>query len=163
MRTKLVATYQKSDLDKSYELLAIKGIGSKRPSEAIAEVEELWNEKALKLAIILRMLPPEIAAGLDDDESSTPAELGAKADRIQARQNARKEHAAANVVNSVDLNEVNAIKAKRDNKHTDTFEGGICFVHRKYGKDAYSCRGTPCSMEALVKPRPAGKDKAGQK
>jgi hypothetical protein len=172
MRLKLVATYQKSDLDKSYELLAIRGIGSKKPSEAIALVEELWNEKALKLAIILRMLPPEIAAGLDGDEASSPEELGAKADRILARQTARKDQgkesgvgngiSAVNAIEALQA-EISAIKGKRDFKKTDTFEGGLCFVHRKYGKDAYSCRGAPCTLVNSTKPRPAGNANANHK
>jgi hypothetical protein len=97
---------------------------------------------------------------LDGDNELTPKELGDKADRILARQVARKENV---VVNAIETTEVNAMRAKRDFKKTDTFEGGICFVHRKFGKDAYTCRGAPCTMIGQTKPRPAGNDKAGHK
>jgi hypothetical protein len=161
MRIKLTKVFEKLALDQAYELLAITEIGSKRPSEAIAYVEELWDSDAVKLAIILRMLPPEVAAGLDDDQGSTPEALGEKADRIQARQAARKA-AIGNGISSV-ATEINAIKKKEYVKKPDTFEGGLCFVHRKFGKDAYTCRGKPCTMEGQLRAKPAGNDKVGHK
>jgi hypothetical protein len=165
MRTKLVKVFEKSPLDQAYELLAITEIGAKKPSEAIAYVEELWDSDAVKLAIILRMLPPEVAAGLDDDQNSTPEVLGEKADRILARQTARKT-AVGNGISSVATLEINAFSKngkKEYTKKVDTFEGGLCFVHRKFGKDAYTCRGKPCTMEGQVRAKPAGNDKAAHK
>jgi hypothetical protein len=66
--------------------------------------------------------------------------------------------------------ELNAIRSKYNaasnkfNKDKNNVKDntGVCYAHRKYRKEAYSCRGAPCPMVGITTPKPVGKDAAGR-
>ena len=62
--------------------------------------------------------------------------------------------------NNTSSNKFNKNINKDKNNAKDTT--GFCFPHRKYGKEAYSCRGAPCPMAGITAPKPVGKDAAGR-
>jgi hypothetical protein len=168
LKAALLALFTKTPLEEGYEFLELPELGDQLATTQYRRMWKLWNKDGLAVfrAAFLTTLPMELRSLLVDGNKSTKelAELadeiiknkraGAKADSRSAAT------ASASTVSAV--SEINAFQKKKES--SERSKDGLCFVHRKYGKEAYSCRGH-CSMANLIAKKPdttAGKDSAGR-
>jgi hypothetical protein len=174
LKNALLALYVKTPLEDAYELLNIGDLGNQLASTHYRNLRKLWNDngEAVFKAIFLRSLPQNLQDALADDDKDV-ASLSERADKIiknrRANQAAATIHAISAAPCGAELAEINAIRQKYANKekpaaknHVPKDNTGFCFAHRKFGKDAYSCRGPPCPMAGILATKPAGKDNAGR-
>jgi hypothetical protein len=182
LKAALLALYVKTPLEDAYQLLQLGELGDQLPTTQYRNMVALWNDdgQAVFKAIFLRSLPQNLQDAIADDDNDTGS-LAERADKIIKNRRAAAVNAATGINAVAGTNctpeqlEINAmtsaiklkyatgknINHKPDyNKEKDTT--GMCFAHRKYGKDAYSCRGAPCPMAGLTATKPAGKASAGR-
>jgi hypothetical protein len=180
MKTKLIECYGRTPLQKSYDLLALPGLGDQRAQDALDVVLRLYDPQALLRAIFLRMLPPHLSKAVagDNDDLSTIAK---KIDRLRDDEAANKASAQINYIGpgpgylgtqtSDDLHDPQVPQAAAVYKPpiksgTNRDATGLCSLHKRHGKKAYSCRGAPCPMIGQTSPRPdstaAGNASAGR-
>jgi hypothetical protein len=162
--------------------LKLPELGDQLATAQFRIVQKLWNQDgaAVKKAIFLRSLPQNLQDALADDDKPLE-ELAERADKILKNRRATALNGDP-LVNSVvvvsgmascdaELAELNAIRQKygsakysglSKDKPKEKDSTGLCFAHRRYGKEAYSCRGPPCPLTGVTAPKPAGKDQAGR-
>jgi hypothetical protein len=158
----LLKKYQKSDLDKGFQLLKFTTRGELTPSESLAKVERMWSYD-FKKAVWLRTLEPELRTLLTGDKSSTLLQLADKADEILEQTSACKDDPVATVA-AVAAPASAQSKPRTNNRRKDysnepiVDSTGMCYMHRKWGTKAFTCRGPPCIMvgQTATKPPPAG-------
>ena len=144
--------------ERKYELLFnIRELGDKRPTEMLCYMKSLADSHLKKSPafryLFLRTLPTSVRTLLSTSEEEL-ADLAAAADTHVAvlEQAARTSHPTAGH-QAEDL-EVNSVRHKDD----------VCYIHRRYGKNAYQCADPRrCRMrnQTVRRPEP-GNDKAGR-
>jgi hypothetical protein len=180
LKAALIALFVQTPLEDAFQLLKLPELGDQLATAQYRVVEKLWNQDgaAVKKALFLRSLPQTLQDALADDDKPL-AELAERADKIIKNRRATALNGEP-MINSLsgascdaELLELNAIRQKygsakypassnsaKNFKPKEKDNTGFCFAHRKYGKEAYSCRGAPCPMVGILAPRPAGKDQA---
>ena len=157
LKTALLAAFE-TPAERKYELLFnIRDLGDKKPTEMLCYMKSLADPELKKSPafryLFLRTLPTSVRNLLATSKGEL-ADLAAAADTHVAvlEQAARTSHPTAGQQDE-DL-EVNAVRHK-DN---------LCFIHRRYGKNAYQCaEPRHCRMKNQTVRRPEpGNEKAGR-
>jgi hypothetical protein len=165
LKEALLELYCKTPLDDAYDLLDVTELGDQLPTAHYRAMWKLWNKDGLAVfkALYLRSLPKDLRTALADDDQDMPA-LAKRADKIVKNNRAcsKAEGRAAAISSLEPAAATSAIEIKKKNFSKDA--SGVCYAHRKYGKEAFSCRGPPCPMVGMTvpKPAPAGKENAGR-
>jgi hypothetical protein len=172
LKQALITLYVKTPLEDGYQFLELAKLGDQLPSAHYRAMWKLWNKDGLAVfkAAYLTTLPLELLTMLTDDESPTK-KLAERADKIvkNNRASAKTDSKVNAIAGPAKVNaiagpaEVNAVNNKfNKDKNKVKDNTGVCYAHRKYGKEAYSCRGAPCPMVGITTPKPVGKDAAGR-
>jgi RNase P protein component len=177
LKEALLALFTKTPLEEAFDLLDLGDIGDQLASTHNQHMRKLWNNdgEAVYKALFLRSLPQFLQDSLADSEEGAD-ELAKKADKIIKNRRANK--AAAPSINvmseykpcAAEQREHNAIRSKYNDasskfnkdKNSVKDNAGLCYAHRKFGKEAYSCKGAPCPMVGITAPKPVGKDDTGR-
>jgi hypothetical protein len=175
LKTALLALYVPTKSDDAVTFLKITDIGDELPSGHYQPMHNLWHGdgEGVFRASYLRSLPQSLQDSLAGNDEDTEA-LSKKADIIVKNRRANAAHGISALSSvepcAAEQAEINAICSKYANKDGPTVSApargrdntGICFAHRKYGKDAHSCRGAPCPFAGMTAPKPAGNSTAGR-
>jgi hypothetical protein len=177
LKEALLALFTKTPLEEAFDLLDLGDIGDQLATTHNQHMRNLWNGngEAVYKAIFLRSLPQFLQDALADSEEGAD-ELAKKADKIIKNRRANKVTAPSiNIMSeympcAAEQKEHNAIRSKYNdasskfNKEKNSVKdnAGLCYAHRKFGKEAYSCKGAPCPMVGSTIPRPMGKEAAGR-
>jgi hypothetical protein len=157
LKALLLKTYEKSNLDKSYQLLNYMSRGELTPSQSLAKVNRMWKAEELKKALWLRSLEPELRNQLTGSKTATLVSLAEKADEILEQNLAFKTATpAAAVVASINQGgKSKPAYKKKDYANEPVVDStGLCYMHRKWGAKAFHCRGAPCTMVGQTTPKP---------
>jgi hypothetical protein len=156
LEAKLMASYQKSSWQKTFELLDMPDLGDRRPSAlmdamlALLPVDVPPNR--LFLALFLRRLPEDMRNHLAAQDLATPEAMAAAANRLF---DARPQPVAVAAVASRQPSPSNRRSQSRKGRDcrrrptparqgADSTSGGLCFYHDSFGARAVRCR-PPCS------------------
>ena len=173
LKRALLKAYGKSPAKKGAELLAMTsrpgGIGDRKPSNLLMKIRTLSgsNYEAMEQAMFLSQLPLPVRTALANSKAATNDELGVEADNVMEEfQLGSAAFAAPHAaVSSVDHPiQVEAVNARRRTQPETSRpqQAELCYVHKKYGRQAYSCRSSTCPMKHQVAPPPSGNGRAGR-
>ncbi len=170
LKEALLGSYGKTKWQMAYALLDHPELGDRRPSAMMAEMLSLRFETtapdSLFLALFLRRLPPSIRDHLAAANHATAAEMATHADILWDARNARNSASVSTVTDSLAAVSLRSASPKsshspdRRTRSPDRCRGGgrqpprrptpgrqdgkkLCYIHRRYGSDATSCR-KPC-------------------
>ena len=173
LKKALVAAFGKTQLDRDTELLNLKSMGDRDPRSVAREIDSLMAEPgSLPRAVMINMLPQDVRValatveGLDDHHK-----IAEKAYQIM---NMKKDRSfvRAIAVSAEDCQEIDAVGFRgrgqgqpRAMPRPDEKQGGksfICFSHKKFGTQAYTCK-SGCMFASLpLAQRGAGNAPAGR-
>jgi hypothetical protein len=167
MKQALLGSYGKTKWQMAYALLDHPELGDCRPSAMMAEMLALRYETtapdSLFSALFLRRLPPSIRDHLAAANHTTAAEMATHADILWDARNSASVSAVSDSLAAVSLRSASPKSSRSPDRRArspDRRVGGgrqpprrptpgqqdgkkLCFIHRKYGNDATSCR-KPC-------------------
>ena len=157
----LIKHYEVSPRDKARTLRSLNSLGDRTPSEMLHYMRSLLPgvpDNALFEAIFLDLLPADARnAAVKHDALS---DMAVAADRVLAEApTASSMNAIADSPDaSFSLAQVDASSAsKRSGKSS------LCYVHRNYGKKAFSCASPrTCSMRNVIAKQEQGNSNAGR-
>jgi hypothetical protein len=167
MKEALLGSYGKTKWQMAYALLDHPELGDRRPSAMMAEMLALRYETtapdSLFLALFLRRLPPSIRDHLATANHTTAAEMATHADILWDARNSASVSAVSDSLAAVSLRSALPRNSRSPDcraRSPDRRRGGgrqaprrptpgcqdgkkVCWIHRKWGSDANSCR-KPC-------------------
>ncbi len=167
MKQALLGSYGKTKWQMAYALLDHPELGDRRPSAMMAEMLALRYETtapdSLFLALFLRRLPSSIRDHLAAANPTTAAEMATHADILWDARNSASVSAVSDSLAAVSLRSASPKSSRSPDRRArspDRRRGGgrqpphrptpgrqdgkkLCFIHKKYGNDATSCR-KPC-------------------
>ena len=177
LKTALIKSYGKSTAKKSAELLAMiarpGNLGDRKPTNLMMKIRKLSGSSydAVERAIFLGQMPVEVRTALASSKARTNDELCEEADAVVEEFRLANESRGAPHAAAVDIPEVDASfrprgPPQRSNRDvqpsvSNDRREGLCFLHKKYGVHAYTCRSASCPMKNQVTPRP-GNGRAGR-
>ena len=138
LRTALVEAFAKSQAQKDAELLAISGLGDRKPTALLRKIQSLNTDAdTLLRAFFLAQLPTDVRAVLAASDETDIEDLAKAADRIVESKTLGPRGY---------LNEVQEVAAIRDRSGRPRSAANppsspnICFFHSKFGPKARKCR-----------------------
>ena len=176
LKRALLKAYGRSPAKKNAELLAMTarpgGIGDRKPSNLLMKIRTLSGASydALERAMFLNQLPHAVRTALANSKAASNDDLAVEADNVMEEfQLGSASLAAPHSVSSVDRTvEVDAAsfrpKVRPDRQEGRRPQADLCFIHKRYGKQAYTCRSSSCPMrDILAAPPPStGNGRAGR-
>jgi hypothetical protein len=159
LKDAIMDAYSLSAEQKYETLLGLKDLGDKRPSEMLSFMKSLADDdlkKSPMFAFMFRqLLPPAVRSALATATAPLDS-LARQADLLVLTQRSIARAAAAPSTSAVNSTEVSVNRV--------TLKNGLCFVHAKYGANAYTCRSQNCKMKGQLATRPpsSGNDRAGR-
>jgi hypothetical protein len=171
LKEALLGSYGKTKWQMAYALLDHPDLGDRRPSAMMAEMLSLRFENtapdSLFLALFLRRLPTSIRDHLAAANHTTAAEMATHADILWDARNSASVSAVSDSLAAVSLRSAsprNSRSPDRRARSPDRRRGNgrqqqrrptpgrqdsnatgtgrkLCYIHKRYGKDATSCRG----------------------
>ena len=185
VKAALIQAFDKTQLQKDTELLSMFTLGDRDPRSFIRELRALNEDpETLLRAIVINALPLDVRGALGSmPNNCTLEEIGEQAFKII---DLRKERKTVNAVRrreepETEDDEINAVQRgpprnagrgksqgqrgqRRPPRGEEEKDDGIfvCFAHKKFGQQAYSCK-TGCSFANLpLAQRGAGNGPAGR-
>jgi len=150
----LIKVYGLSQADKDARLLAISGLGDRKPSALLRYMDSLTTAEDRKTtvyrALFISHLPENVRVVLARDPPQELEALAAAADDILAAHSTSTPN-FNQVTTTVD--NVNQRKTHRSHQNAPLDKASRCFYHKKFGKKAYRCSNsaaTPCDMAHLL-------------
>ena len=131
----LISAFGKSQAVKDSELLAISGLGDKKPTGLLRYMRSLnADPETLMRALFLQQLPPEVRRVLAGSTTTDLDELAVAADRI--------------VESSTNdpFSRISSISRTSENITSTR----LCFYHKKFGNAAKKCARKDCELSHLV-------------
>ena len=184
IKTALIRTFARTQLDKDTELLNMFTLGDRDPRSVIRELRALnENPETLLRAVVINMFPQDVRVELGSmAETATLEDIGEHAYKILDLRKDRKKGVHAikrQVADSDSEEEVNAVMPKGgrtrgnrgDARRPRNGEGGksqkedgpfVCFAHKKFGPQAFSCKPGCSFAELPLAQRGAGNATAGR-
>lgn len=169
LKAALIDAFAKSQAQKDAELLAISGLGDRKPTALLRKIQALnSNTDTLLRAFFLAQLPSDVRAMLAASDITDIEELAKAADRIVESKDITQHGYVSEV------SRVRDRRRDRDNaSKTSNTSVFICYFHGKFGTKARSCRPgclfadlRPSTEEDLSKSFPkkstAGNEQAGR-
>ena len=174
LKAALIKAYGKTQDTKNAELLELAtrsaGLGDKRPSSMLMKIRNLSGSsyEALERAMFLNTLPVTVRTALAGSKAANNDDLAAEADAIMEQ--VLLANRAGGVPGAISNVEVDAVNRRQSRgpyqapssspsfRRPDT----LCYLHRKYGSDAYACRSPNCPMKDRIRQPPAGNGRAGR-
>ena len=175
VKAALLTTFGKSPAQKTAELLAMVarpgGLVGRRPSNIMMKIRTLTdsNYDNLERAMFLSQVPAAVRTALASSKARTNDELCQEVDAIDeefklANAPLAAPHAVAQVKAAPAHVQVDAVASRYRPipAPRKTHQDGLCYVHRKFGKQAYVCKSpATCPMRSVIVPAP-GNDRAGR-
>ena len=121
--------------------------------------------------MFLNQLPHAVRTALANSKAASNDELAIEADNVMEEfQLGSESLSAPHAISSVDRTvEVDAasFRPKRQSERQESRrpQADLCFIHKRYGKQAYTCRSTSCPMKDILAappPSSAGNGRAGR-
>jgi len=134
LKKALLDAFSRSQAQKDAELLALSGLGDRKPTALLRKIRNLNSDaETLRRALFLAQLPSEVRGVLAGQEFATLEKLAEAADRIvEARQSGGPP--AAFAVSSRDHSN------KPPPASTSRSDSNVCSYHSRFGLRARSCR-----------------------
>ena len=189
LKTALTDSYSKTESQRHAELIefaaAKEPIIDIKPSALMMHVSNLAGNDiaALIRAMFLNRMPQEVRTVLSSSTAANNKDFAKEANGVLAEYLlARNLSPATNSISSLsrpvivrddvgmEEGDIAAVYRPRQQPHSTPFRGPrpaapavpfLCYVHARYGQQAYSCRSASCPMRNQVK-RPPGNSKAGR-
>ena len=172
LKAALTDNYGKTESQRHAELIEFAAnkepILDIKPTALLMHITNLSGSSyvAMERAIFLNRLPSEVRTILSSSQAVTNTDLAKEANVVLAEFLLAKKQKASAAVSSVsspppDVPEVAAIYPNRQTSsqppRSNTGVPFLCYVHARYGQQAFSCRSPKCPMRHLVKrpPTPA--------
>ena len=149
----LIKTYGLTQTEKDAQLLAISGLGDRKPSGLLRYMDSLTSPADQKTtiyrALFLQHLPETVRVVLARNPPKDINELAQAADDILAAQTT----APHDQLSAID---VSAVKPVKKSSSDPTMQATLrCFYHRKFGEKARKCAASSspgqCDMSHLIK------------
>ena len=148
LKSALIAAFSKSQEQKDAELLAISGLGDRKPTALLRKILSLNTDAdTLRRAFFLAQLPMDVRAVLAAQDITDVEELAKAADRIvESKALAQQGY----------VSEVSRIRSRTAPKTQTpaspvTPSPAVCFFHSKFGSKARNCR-PGCLFADLLDP-----------
>ena len=145
--------YGKSAATKNAELLEMSArpnsLGDRKPSTLMMKIRKLSGRSydAMERAMFLNQLPPEVRTALATSEFASNDEMTDRADRIHEEFKLARRSSASPHLASLELNAVSRLPSRPPlSRRPDN----PCYLHRKFGSNAYACRSVNCPMKDRV-------------
>lgn len=148
----LLSVYDLSEQQRAQQLLSIRDLGDRRPSELMDTMLRLHGKHDsqcyLFKEVFLRALPPAVRQGISNSQEKDMRKLAAEADRIFGACASQSVHAATSLMSpGIDdrLQELYPVSRPRDrrNEESRSRDDMLCYFHRRFGAAARQCR-QPC-------------------
>lgn len=155
LKALLISIYGLTQTDKDTQLLAISGLGDRKPSALLRYMDSLTSPTDQKTmiyrALFLSHLPQHVRVILARDPPTDIVDLATAADNILAARSSTTDYNETTDT----VNRVHQMKRdKRDKQpNSPVAIAPRCFFHVKFGKKARKCGGTsssPCDMAHLT-------------
>lgn len=135
LKSALINTFAKSQAQKDAELLAISGLGDRKPTALLRRIQALnSNTDTLLRAFFLAQLPEDVRAMLAAANISGIEDLAKAADRVMESKHITQQGCIS------DISQVRDRKRNNDGVPKTTTSEFICYFHGKFGTKARSCR-----------------------
>jgi hypothetical protein len=140
LRRALMDAFAKSQAQKDAELLAISGLGDRRPTALLRKIQSLNSDSdTLLRAFFLAQLPQDVRAVLAAMDAMNIDALAKAADRI-----IESKSLASHGVNEVQevsvVRDRGAPKPRQTSYLSSSSPSNICYFHSKFGSKARTCR-----------------------
>ena len=180
LKAALISEYGRSEAKKNAELLELnarKGgaLGDKKPSSFLRKIRTLSNSsyEAMERAMFLHHMPTTVRTALASSKATSNDALAAEADAVMEQfQLAREANSIPHAIAAVDVPENTASFRPRPQNQQPTQRpsssrgasgDSLCYLHRKFGVYAFSCKSSSCPMKHQVMAPPAqGNARAGR-
>ena len=183
LKAALIKAYGKSRAKKNAELLALNSksgmLGDRKPSTFLMKIRKLSDSsyEAMERAMFLHHMPLPVRTALASSKATSNDELAAEADAVlEEFQLGRDANAVPHAVAAVTTlpplayapQEVSAAFRPRGQDRARQppiarpSSEPLCFLHRKYGVYAHSCRSASCPMKNQITPPAQGNGRAGR-
>ena len=126
------------------------------------------SNEALERAMFLNQLPAAVHTALANSRAANNEELALEADNVLEEfqlcsDSLSAPHAIAAVDRPVEVQAMNRTYKPAEQPHHRRQQAELCYVHRRYGKKAYSCRSVTSPMKDQVAlPPTSGNGRAGR-
>ncbi len=140
IRTELLKVYEPSEQQKKRTLTSLGDLGDRKPTELLRYMKTLHNppkDDVLFMTLFLDKLPPTARAILAATKWDDIDKLAEAADEVVAQDTGHLPTAAVRYKNN---------RNSQPNRPAQSQQPGVCWYHRKWGKDAQKCT-APCSYQ----------------
>ena len=145
LRKRLRDTFGLDESSRANKILAIRGLGDRKPSELMDEMLALADGHTpcfLFKQIFVNQLPESLQIQLATADFTDPRRFALNADKFWA---AKVSCDAAGAINEI----ANKHKPKQAFATAGSNSEGLCFYHAKFGVKAHKCR-APCTFSGNV-------------
>ena len=117
--------------------------------------------------MFLNTLPVTVRTALAGSKAANNDDLAAEADAIMEQvQLANRAGNAPGIISNVEVDAVSRRQTRGpyQSSSSSSFRrpDALCYLHRKYGANAYACRSQNCPMKDRIRQPPAGNGRAGR-
>ena len=160
LKAALIGAFSKTQAEKDQELLHLNGLGDKKPSELLQQMNNLnADPKTLFKAFFLAQLPSEVRRILALSGKTEVKDLAKEADRIMevskltggSQVNAASEFRKPSRQDPGRRQNKNLSEPRTRPDQDWPLLPGLCKYHSKYGMRARSCL-KPCKLHAVSEP-----------
>ena len=145
------------------------GLGDKKPSSILIKIRNLSGSSydALERAMFLNTLLVTVHTALAGSKADNNNDLAAEADAIMEQvQLANRAGSTPGAISNVEVDGVarRPFQGRGPYQASSSFcrPDALCYLHCKYGADAYACRSPNCPMKDRICQPPAGISRAGR-
>jgi len=158
LKDRLLLAHQLTPVQKAMKVMAMPGIGDRRPSQLLADMLEFCpaeeEHSAFFRAAFIQRLPAELQVLLDAVEDGDLKDLATKADKLWAIKRPAAFHLAAVDSEQISADGADTVAAVKQQgkgkaawKATDKKKAAnnnpklfsLCYKHYKFGSDAFHC------------------------
>lgn len=143
LRKALMEAFAKSQAQKDAELLAISGLGDRRPTALLRKIQSLNSDPdTLLRAFFLAQLPSDVRAVLAAMDSTNIEDLAKAADRVIESKSLAPHGSIHEVYNVSAVHDRAPYKPRQSAYATpvSSSSSNICYFHNKFGTKARRCR-----------------------
>ena len=141
LRTRITDTFALTESERANQILNMRGLGDRKPSEIMDEMLALADGHApcfLFKQLFINLLPEALQVQLATVDFSNPRKVSLEADKLWGAKVAAE---ATSTINKVNVKE----KRKASVPVNTNSNSGLCFYHAKFGINPRKCRG-PCNF-----------------